>query len=161
LKRLPVAITHADPETLSFLSSDRYPTASALALASDHRLAHPDVEESLRRWAAGSAVSRKNRTAQKQAGVVTQPDAPLHAILLRPRRREVGKWVLPRNRHPTGFLSVQGQAGERLSPMASIEHRLVNPLDARTRGNGRQPDTGSRCGSTPLSRMLRHLAPGR
>ena len=50
LKRLPVAITHADPETLSFLSSDRYPTAPALALASDHRLAHPDVEESLRRW---------------------------------------------------------------------------------------------------------------
>jgi nucleoside-diphosphate-sugar epimerase len=50
LKRLPVAMTHADPETLSFLSSDRYPTAPALALASGHRLAHPDVEESLRRW---------------------------------------------------------------------------------------------------------------
>jgi hypothetical protein len=50
LKRLPTAITRADPETLSFLSSDRYPTAPALALAAEHGLAHPDVEESLRRW---------------------------------------------------------------------------------------------------------------
>lgn len=50
LKRLPAAITRADPETLSFLSSDRYPTRSAEALAAEHGLAHPDVERSLRRW---------------------------------------------------------------------------------------------------------------
>ena len=50
LKRLPAAITRADPETLSFLSSERYPTGPAEALAAEHGLAHPDVEESLLRW---------------------------------------------------------------------------------------------------------------
>jgi nucleoside-diphosphate-sugar epimerase len=50
LRRLPSGLTRADPETLSFLASDRYPTAPAEALAHRHGLAHPDVEESLRRW---------------------------------------------------------------------------------------------------------------
>jgi dihydroflavonol-4-reductase len=50
LKILPVALTGADPETLSFLSSNRYPTAPAQALARQHQLTHPDVSVSLRRW---------------------------------------------------------------------------------------------------------------
>jgi nucleoside-diphosphate-sugar epimerase len=50
LKILPAALTRADPETLSFLSSDRYPTASAAAVAREHQLTHPDVGVSLRRW---------------------------------------------------------------------------------------------------------------
>ena len=50
LKRLPAAVTRTDPETLTFLSSDRYPIGPAEALAAEHGLAHPDVEESLRRW---------------------------------------------------------------------------------------------------------------
>jgi nucleoside-diphosphate-sugar epimerase len=50
LKRLPASVTRADPETLGFLSSDRYPVGPADALAARHGLAHPDVEESLLRW---------------------------------------------------------------------------------------------------------------
>src|SRR5664279_1290414 len=33
IRRLPVALTHADPETLSFLSTDPYPTPPADELA--------------------------------------------------------------------------------------------------------------------------------
>ncbi|MFE4198409.1 SDR family oxidoreductase [Paenarthrobacter sp. NPDC056912] len=51
LKRLPARITRADPETLSFLSEDRYPTTEAVALAEAHGLFHPDVEVALKRWA--------------------------------------------------------------------------------------------------------------
>ncbi|SEI77650.1 Thioester reductase domain-containing protein [Arthrobacter sp. yr096] len=51
LKRLPPKLTGADPETLSFLSEDRYPTAAALALAEGHGLHYPSVETALRRWA--------------------------------------------------------------------------------------------------------------
>lgn len=50
LRRLPSALTKADPETLSFLSSDRYPTGPADAVAAEHGLCHPDVAESLTRW---------------------------------------------------------------------------------------------------------------
>ena len=50
LRRLPSALTRADPETLSFLSADRYPTGPAEAIARQHGLTHPDVGESLRRW---------------------------------------------------------------------------------------------------------------
>ena len=51
LKRLPAKLTGADPETLSFLSEDRYPTAAALALAEAAGLHHPPVEVALKRWA--------------------------------------------------------------------------------------------------------------
>lgn len=51
LKRLPPKLTGADPETLSFLSEERYPTAAALALAEAHGLHHPPVETALKRWA--------------------------------------------------------------------------------------------------------------
>jgi dihydroflavonol-4-reductase len=50
VKVLPVALTHADPETLSFLSADRYPTGPAIDLARAHGLRHPDVVTSLQRW---------------------------------------------------------------------------------------------------------------
>jgi len=51
ISRLPSWITKAHPETLTFMSSDRYPTESAAALADRHRLAMPDVRVSLERWA--------------------------------------------------------------------------------------------------------------
>lgn len=50
LRRLPTAVTRADPETIGFLSSDRYPTGPADALARELGLEMPDVGESLRRW---------------------------------------------------------------------------------------------------------------
>ncbi|MFK0003455.1 SDR family oxidoreductase [Paenarthrobacter sp. NPDC090522] len=51
LKKLPAKITRADPETLSFLSEERYPTAEATALAEAHGLHHPPVDVALKRWA--------------------------------------------------------------------------------------------------------------
>lgn len=51
IKRLPQWVTKADPETLGFLSSDRYPTESAVELATRHGIRMPDVHVSLERWA--------------------------------------------------------------------------------------------------------------
>lgn len=50
LRLLPGALTGADPETLSFLSEDRYPTRPALELARRHGLAMPDVRVAVLRW---------------------------------------------------------------------------------------------------------------
>ncbi|MEV0297530.1 alpha/beta fold hydrolase [Nocardia sp. NPDC050710] len=51
VRRLPTALTGADPETLSFLSEDRYDTASAEKVAESAGLSTPPVETTLRRWA--------------------------------------------------------------------------------------------------------------
>ncbi|GIG66600.1 alpha/beta fold hydrolase [Phytomonospora endophytica] len=51
LRRLPAWLTGADPETLGFLTDERYDTASAERLAATAGLAMPPVEESLLRWA--------------------------------------------------------------------------------------------------------------
>ncbi|MET9247426.1 alpha/beta fold hydrolase [Nonomuraea sp. NPDC003709] len=58
LKRLPRALTKADPETLTFLSDDRYPTGPADAFAARHGLAMPDVTTSVLRWADHLAAHR-------------------------------------------------------------------------------------------------------
>ena len=51
VRRLPRALTGVEPETLSFLSEERYDTSSADALAEEAGLSHPPVEDALRRWA--------------------------------------------------------------------------------------------------------------
>ncbi|MGB3484948.1 MAG: alpha/beta fold hydrolase [Mycobacterium sp.] len=51
IKRLPARISKVDPETLAFLSADRYPTESAIELAERHGIQMPDVLVSLERWA--------------------------------------------------------------------------------------------------------------
>ena len=58
IKRLPQWVTRADPETLGFLSADRYPTASAVELADRHGIPLPDVRVSLERWADYLAAHR-------------------------------------------------------------------------------------------------------
>ncbi|MFB7842717.1 alpha/beta fold hydrolase [Microbacterium sp. NPDC056052] len=58
IKRLPQWVTKADPETLGFLSSDRYPTASAVELAARNGIPMPDVRFSLDRWADYMAAHR-------------------------------------------------------------------------------------------------------
>lgn len=52
VKLLPQAITGADPETLSFLSADRYPTGPANDFAARHGLVQPDVTAALTRWSS-------------------------------------------------------------------------------------------------------------
>lgn len=61
IKRLPSRITKADPETLSFMSTDRYPTAVAAELASRHGLEHPATLPSIQRWADHLAAHRFGR----------------------------------------------------------------------------------------------------
>ncbi|WP_046729257.1 alpha/beta fold hydrolase [Streptomyces humi] len=58
LRRLPRALTRADPETLSFLSADRYDTASAQALSATHGLSMPPVATALRQWADDLVATR-------------------------------------------------------------------------------------------------------
>jgi pimeloyl-ACP methyl ester carboxylesterase/nucleoside-diphosphate-sugar epimerase len=58
IKRLPRSLTKADPETLTFLSSDRYPTAPAQAWAAEHDLKMPDTRSSITRWADYLAAHR-------------------------------------------------------------------------------------------------------
>ncbi|MGW5869107.1 alpha/beta fold hydrolase [Streptomyces sp. NPDC055239] len=58
LKRLPRRLTKADPETLTFLSTDRYPTDPAHAFAARHGLTVPDTVTTIRRWADHLAAHR-------------------------------------------------------------------------------------------------------
>lgn len=58
IKRLPHWMTKADPETLVFLSEDRYPTESGLALADRHGISMPEVNGALHRWADYMAARR-------------------------------------------------------------------------------------------------------
>ncbi|MER6511972.1 alpha/beta fold hydrolase [Nonomuraea sp. NPDC001636] len=51
IRRLPAALTGAEPETLGFLTEDRYDTASADRVAASAGLRQPPVEYALRRWA--------------------------------------------------------------------------------------------------------------
>ncbi|MEU7059268.1 alpha/beta fold hydrolase [Streptomyces sp. NPDC046197] len=62
LRRLPRAVTRADPETLSFLSTDRYDTAPARALAESHGLSMPPVEPALRQWVDDLVATRFGRS---------------------------------------------------------------------------------------------------
>ncbi|MCG5215830.1 alpha/beta fold hydrolase [Streptosporangium soli] len=58
VRRLPRKITGADPETLSFLSADRYPTASARAFAGAAGLEMPPAADALRAWADDLVATR-------------------------------------------------------------------------------------------------------
>ncbi|WP_211369763.1 alpha/beta fold hydrolase [Nonomuraea turkmeniaca] len=58
VRRLPSALTKADPETLTFMSSDRYPTGPAREFAGRRGLAFPDTVGSILRWADHLAAHR-------------------------------------------------------------------------------------------------------
>ncbi|WP_424532705.1 alpha/beta fold hydrolase [Sphaerisporangium viridialbum] len=58
VRRLPRKMTGADPETLSFLSADRYPTASARAFAATAGLEMPPAADALRAWADDLVATR-------------------------------------------------------------------------------------------------------
>ncbi|MFI0454403.1 SDR family oxidoreductase [Actinomadura sp. 6N118] len=62
VRRLPRAITRADPETLTFLSEDRYDTSSADELAAAAGIAHPPVQDALRIWADRLVAERFGQT---------------------------------------------------------------------------------------------------
>ncbi|MFH8254175.1 alpha/beta fold hydrolase [Streptomyces roseolus] len=65
LRRLPQALTGADPETLPFLSRDRYPTASARAFAASAGLQMPPAADALRAWADDLVAARFGAAAPR------------------------------------------------------------------------------------------------
>jgi len=62
VRRLPRALTGADPESLSFLSTDRYPTASANAFAKATGVHVPPVTDALDEWADHLVATRFGAT---------------------------------------------------------------------------------------------------
>ncbi|MEV0146681.1 MULTISPECIES: alpha/beta fold hydrolase [unclassified Nonomuraea] len=93
LRRLPPKLTGADPETLSFLSADRYPTASARALAASAGLEMPPAADALRAWADDLVASRFGAAspwlrpygyrdvAGSRTWVAGEPHHPAHVLL--------------------------------------------------------------------------------
>ncbi|MFD0278846.1 alpha/beta fold hydrolase [Kitasatospora sp. NPDC127111] len=67
VRRLPRALTGADPETLTFLSEDTYDTTSADRLAHAAGLHHPPVADVLRRWATRLVADGFGATASGPA----------------------------------------------------------------------------------------------
>jgi hypothetical protein len=66
LRALPRRVTGADPEILGFLSADRYPTASARAMAEAAGLRHPHLPTALDAWVDHLVATRFGRTAPAQ-----------------------------------------------------------------------------------------------
>lgn len=62
LRRLPAWLTKADPETLTFLSADRYPTGPAREFAARHDLKMPDVRTLLCAWADSLVAGWRSAT---------------------------------------------------------------------------------------------------
>ncbi|MFB4268724.1 alpha/beta fold hydrolase [Nonomuraea sp. GTA35] len=103
LRILPRALTGADPETLSFLSTDRYDTASARAFAERAGLRMPPVEAALRAWADDLVAARFGAAEtphgpygyQQVAGTATwisgERERPAH-VLLHGLPRDSGSW---------------------------------------------------------------------
>lgn len=58
VRHLPRALTKADPETVGFLSSDRYPVGEAEQLAARHGLRLPETVPAILRWADDLAAHR-------------------------------------------------------------------------------------------------------
>ncbi|MFC4058368.1 alpha/beta fold hydrolase, partial [Planomonospora corallina] len=58
VRRLPRALTGADPETLTFLSAERYDTAPAREFAGRAGLRMPPVDRALRQWADDLVAAR-------------------------------------------------------------------------------------------------------
>ena len=80
IKRLPRWLTRADPETLGFLSADRYPTAGADALAARHGVHAPDVNRSIERWADHLVAHRFGRAGGPERRIVDMAGVPTFTL---------------------------------------------------------------------------------
>lgn len=82
IKRLPRALSKADPETLSFLSTDRYPTDQADAFAARHGLHTPATIPAIRRWADDLAAHRFGAVARTGLDRRFSEHAAVHTFVL-------------------------------------------------------------------------------
>ncbi|MFW6725300.1 alpha/beta fold hydrolase [Streptomyces sp. MAR4 CNY-716] len=71
VRRLPRALTRTEPETLTFLSEERYDTESADTLAAAAGLTHPPVTDALRHWADRLVAERFGHTDPPLPGGLT------------------------------------------------------------------------------------------
>lgn len=131
LRRLPRAITRADPETVSFLSTDRYDTASTRALAESNGLSTPPVDTALRQWADDLVATRFGRSSRCR----------------RPYGfHDVGgnrTWVMGERRRP-GYVLLHGLPLNADSWAETAEHLNAPSLAADLPGFGRSgPSEGS------------------
>lgn len=135
VRRLPRALTGADPETLSFLSEDTYSTASADHLAAAAGLVHPPVADLLRRWSTRLVADRfgagpPTTGAHPNTAARTTPapaPAPARATPATPR-------TTPTTPHPGDFTTIAGSrtylTGERYSPGYVLLHGPGEDADA-------------------------------
>ncbi|MFI0420675.1 alpha/beta fold hydrolase [Spongiactinospora sp. 9N601] len=132
LRRLPRKLTGADPETLSFLSADRYPTASAAAFAATAGLEMPPAADALRTWADDLVATRFGAASP---------------------------WMRPYGFHPVAGTRTW-VTGERHRPAHVLLHGLpMNadlwaPLAARLTGPVLAPDLPGLGRSAPSSRPV-------
>ncbi|MGX9901506.1 SDR family oxidoreductase [Arthrobacter sp. SA17] len=84
VKILPARLSGIEPETLSFLSSDRYPTGPARELAIQHGLEFPDTITSLKRWADYLAAHHFHPQSEEEARI-PPPGRPISWALLETR----------------------------------------------------------------------------
>ncbi|MFT3716448.1 MAG: alpha/beta hydrolase [Gordonia sp. (in: high G+C Gram-positive bacteria)] len=142
VRHLPSALSHVDPETLSFLASDRYPTATAEEVASRAGLTMPDLGAALGRWADHLAAQRFGKGAGRQrrayvdiAGVTTfhYGDQRAASILLPGLPLNADSWIPVVDRVP-GLRSVDlpGLGASR----GDIRRDPGGWLDALTSGGG-------------------------
>ncbi|MET8862909.1 alpha/beta fold hydrolase [Nonomuraea sp. NPDC004580] len=93
LRRLPRALTGVDPETLSFLSADRYDTAPARAFAEKAGLSLPPTETVLTTW-ADALVAARFGTASTPTGRYGYQDVAGVRTWLRGDREQPGHVLL-------------------------------------------------------------------
>ncbi|MCB5167339.1 alpha/beta fold hydrolase [Streptomyces bambusae] len=146
LRRLPQRLTGADPETLSFLSADRYPTASAHAFAARTGLEMPPATEALRTWADDLVAARFGSASpwQRPYGFHTVAGAPTWATGDRHRPSHVLLHGLPMNgdlwrplaAHLPGpvlapDLPGLGRSGPSAQPVDAWLAELMGPVQTR------------------------------
>jgi pimeloyl-ACP methyl ester carboxylesterase len=133
LRILPRALTGADPETLSFLSTDRYDTASARAFAERAGLRMPPVGAALRAWADDLVAARFGAAEtprgpygyQQVAGTATwisgERERPAH-VLLHGLPLDSGSWQEVADRLDGPVLAADlpglGRSGPARGPVA-------------------------------------------
>ncbi|GAA3236262.1 alpha/beta fold hydrolase [Actinocorallia longicatena] len=145
LRRLPRRLTGADPETLTFLSDDRYPTESARALAEAAGLDMPPAADALRAWADDLVATRFGTAAPPPApygfvsvaGVRTwvtgERERPDHVLLHGlPMNADLWTPLAPLLGGPVLAPDLPGQG--RSAPAPSVDPWLAGLLDpVRTR----------------------------
>ncbi|WP_327673726.1 SDR family oxidoreductase [Kitasatospora sp. NBC_00458] len=159
VRRLPTALTGADPETLTFLVEDTYDTASADRLAEAAGLHHPPVADLLRRWATrlvadgfGAAPASAAPTAVGPASAHTGAAGGFadvagsrtylhgdrrtpHYVLLPGPAADTGAWADPTAHHDSRTLTADlpglGRSSPTKAPEADWLRELLAPVRSR------------------------------